>query len=123
MPSQEARTRIYESDSAEWKKAYYEKNKAKLATRNKEKLICECCGRKVSRGQMTKHKDTPYCKNRTMTSTAKDAEMQSIVAELHNATLDIKNATAEMKIAQEKYDQVRANLDAYLDAQDVTKVD
>ena len=37
MPTQEARTRIYESDSPEWKKAYYDKNKEKIAEQNKER--------------------------------------------------------------------------------------
>ena len=117
MPSQEARTRIYESDSPEWKKAYYEKNKDKIAQHNKEQIMCGCCGRMVSRGQMTKHKKTPYCRKRTITTTYDEKELQSLMAELHNTTADIKKATEEMKTAQEKYAQARAKLDTYLNAQ------
>jgi late competence protein required for DNA uptake (superfamily II DNA/RNA helicase) len=116
MPTQEARTRIYESDSPEWKKAYYEKNKDIIAKRNKEKLMCDCCGKEISRGQMTKHKATPYCRKRRITSTANDKELQLLLAELHNATIDMKYVTSEMKTTQDKYNQVRAKLDTYLNA-------
>ena len=76
--------------------------------------MCECCGRMVTRGQMTKHKKTPYCRKRSLTSSPEDKELQSLVSELHNATCNMKYVTNEMETTRDKYNEVRAKLDAYL---------
>lgn len=52
------------SNTQEYMREYYLKNKEKIMNKLKEKCVCEYCDRRVCHQNMIKHKESDYCLRR-----------------------------------------------------------
>ena len=105
----------YKTNTPEYNKAYYAKNKKTILSKACEKIECPFCKRSVMKNNLPHHKNTPLCARKQEQLLEEQSRNQRALMKIHNKERLVDDLSDELTLMRIK------NIEKYVLDKETTK--